>query len=184
MRHRPFAPQWAVISCAIVAASAVVGGCSVQDGPTGQRAPTTTRTTTTTESTTTTGPPLSSAVVEIGPARYELDAICAAGGASEVEVAVEGLDVNGKRVVGLIRGFEAEPYIGLEVGEGDEAVLFEPRLEGVLPFEFVGDRLEFPEVDFVTELDLETGAFVPAGLGSASVECRSYVRTLPAVPFG
>ena len=32
------------------------------------------------------------------------------GGASEVEVAVNGLDVNGKPVVGRVRAFEAEPF--------------------------------------------------------------------------
>jgi hypothetical protein len=159
------------------------GACSVQDGPTGQRAPTTSRATTTTEATTTSAAPLSSAIIEIGPARYELDAVCAAGGAGEVEVAVRGLDVNGLRVVGLIRAFLGEPYIGLQVGEGDDAVLFEPRLEGVLPFDLVDDMLDFPEVDFVTELDLSTGEFVPAGIGSVTVECLGFVRELPAVPF-
>lgn len=160
-----------------------LSACSVQDGPTGQRAPTVTRATTTAEATTTTAAPLSSAVVEIGPARYELDAVCAAGGAGEVEVAVEGVDVNGLRVVGLIRAFLGEPYIGMQVGEGDDAVLFEPRLEGVISFELVDDMLEFPEVDFVTELDLATGDFVPAGIGSVAVECLDFVRELPAVPF-
>ncbi|MEZ5246674.1 MAG: hypothetical protein R2707_16365 [Acidimicrobiales bacterium] len=161
----------------------VLGACSVQDGPIGQRAPTTTRATTTTDATTTTTVPVSSAIIEIGPARYDLDAVCAAGGAGEVEVAVKGLDVNGLRVVGLIRAFLGEPYIGLQIGEGDDAVLFEPRLEGVLPFELVDDVLEFPEVDFVTDLDLATGEFVPAGIGSVTVECLGFVRELPAVPF-
>lgn len=166
------------------AIAVILAACSVQDGPTGQRAPTTTRATTSTEATTTTMAPLSSAVIEIGPARYELDAICAAGGAGEVDVRVEGFDVNGLPVVGLIRAFVAEPYIGLQVGDEGDAVLFEPRLEGTLPFEFADDILEFAEVDFVTELDLATGEFVPAGIGSVTVECLDYVRELPAVPFG
>ena len=160
-----------------------VSACSVQDGPTGQRAPTTTLAATTTEATTTTAAPLSTAVIEIGPAIYELDAICAAGGAGEVEVALAGEDVNGRRVVGLVRAFLGEPYVGLQVGEAANAVLFEPRLEGVLPVEFVDDVLEFSEVDFVTELDLSTGEFVPAGIGTVAVECRGYERVLPAVPF-
>jgi hypothetical protein len=165
----------------------VSGGCSVQDGPTGQRAPSPTAAptipTSSAEPPPTTAAPVSSAVIEIGPARYELDAVCAAGGASEVEVAVTGLDVNAKPVIGLIRAFEAEPYIGLQVGDAGEAVLFEPRLEGVLPFELDGDVLEFPEVDFVTELDLATGEFVAAGVGSVTVECLTFVRELPAVSF-
>ena len=169
-----------------VTAALVFGACSAQDGPTGQLAPTTTQGTAIPDATntTTTTVPLSSAIIEIGPARYELDAVCAAGGAGEVEVAVNGLDVNGFRVVGLIRAFLGEPYIGLQVGEDDEAVLFEPRLEGVLPFELVDDVLEFPQVDFVTELDLATGEFVPAGIGSVTVECLAFARELPAVPFG
>ncbi len=159
----------------------------MQDGPTGERAPTPTVAPTTVptslESTTTTTLPGSSAVIEIGPAVYELDAVCVAGGASEVDVAVNGLDVNGKPVIGLVRAFEAEPYIGLRVGDDDEAVLFEPRLGGVLAFELVDGVLEFPEVDFVSELELATGSFVPAGLGSVTVECRSFERELPEVVF-
>jgi hypothetical protein len=178
---RPVLPT---LSATFAVAALLAAGCSVQDGPTGQRAPTTTtRASTTTVATTTTTVPLSSAVIEIGPAVYELDAVCAAGGASEVEVAVNGLDVNGKPVVGRIRAFEAEPYVGLQVGEGDEAVLFEPRLEGVLPFEFDGERLEFVDVEFVTDLDLLTGEFVPGGVGSVVVECLAFVRSLPADPF-
>ena len=166
-----------------ILALAMAAGCSVQDGPTGTLAPTTTRPTTTTVATTTTAGPVSSAVIEIGPALYELDAVCAAGGAGEVEVAVVGTDVNGRRVVGLVRAFLGEPYVGIQVGEGDEAVLFEPRLEGVLPFEVEGAAVSFPEVDFVTGLDLETGEFVPAGLGTVTVECLEFERELPDVPF-
>ena len=177
--RRPAPPALSLL----VAAWLALAACSVQDGPTGTAAPTTTRVTTTTEVTTTTQGPTSSAVVEIGPARYELDAVCVAGGAGEVEVAVEGLDINGLRVIGLIRAFLGEPYVGLQVGEGDEAVLFEPRLEGVLSFDVAESMVTFDEVEFVTELDLSTGEFVPAGVGSVTVECLEYVRVLPAVPF-
>ena len=49
----------------------------------------------------------------------------------------------------------------------------------------MGEELlaQFPEVDFVTDLDLETGEFVPAGIGSVEVVCRSYERELAPVPF-
>lgn len=177
--------RWRAI-VALLVGVAISGGCSVEDGPTGQRSPTPTAALTVPTSVTvppTAPAPVSSAVIEIGPARYELDAVCAAGGASEVEVAVTGLDVNAKPVVGLVRAFEAEPYIGIQVGDEGEAVLFEPRLEGVLSFELDGDVLEFPEVDFVTELDLTTGEFVAAGVGSVRVECLNFVRELPDVPF-
>jgi len=168
----------------LVSALMALTGCSIQDGPTGTRAPTTTRgSTTTAETTTTTATPLSTAVVTIGPARYELDAICAAGGAGEIAVRVEGFDVNGLPVVGQIQAFVGAPYIGLQVGEGEAAVLFEPRFEGTLDFELVANVVEFAEVDFVTELDLATGEFVPAGIGTVRVECLEYVRELPEVPF-
>lgn len=173
-RRHPF------LVCAVVG---ILGGCSVQDGPIGERAPTTTRASTTTASTTSVPALLSSAMIEIGPASYELDAVCAAGGAGEVEVAVDGVDINGRRVIGLIRAFLGEPYVGLQVGEGANAKLFEPRLEGVLTFELDDNILQFDEVDFVTELDLETGEFVPAGLGSVTVDCEEFVRDLPAVIF-
>jgi len=167
----------------IIMAALALGACSIQDGPTGTRSPTTSRATTSTEASTTTAAPLSSAVVTIGPARYELDALCAAGGAGEIAVRLEGFDANGRPVVGLVQAFIGEPYIGLQVGEGDEAVFFEPRFEGVLEFELVDNVVEFADVDFVTELDLATGEFVPAGLGTARVECLDYVRELPATPF-
>ena len=161
----------------------VAVSCSVQDGPTDRRAPTPgTAIITTVDSTTEPVPP-STAVITIGPAVYELDAVCAAGGAGEVEVGLVGEDVNGLPVVGYVRAFLGEPYVGLVVGEGDEAVRFEPRLEGVLPFELTDHGAAFPEVEFVTGLDLETGAFIPAGLGSVLVNCGSYVRELPAAPF-
>jgi hypothetical protein len=160
----------------------VVSACSVQDGPTGTANPTFT-TTTIVAVTTTTEAPRSTAVVLIGPARYEIDALCAAGGAGEVEVSLSGEDVNGLPVIGYIRAFLGEPYISLQVGTGDEAVLFEPRLEGTLPFDLTDSGVVFPEVDFVSALDLEAGGFVPAGLGKAEVECLDYVRTLPPVPF-
>jgi hypothetical protein len=160
----------------------LVSACSVQDGPTGTANPTFTATTTV-AATTTTEAPRSTAVVLIGPARYELDALCAAGGAGEVEVSLSGEDVNGLPVIGYIRGFLGEPYVSLQVGAGDDAVLFEPRLEGTLPFDLTESGVVFAEVDFVSALDLETGEFVPAGLGSAAVKCLDYVRALPPVPF-
>jgi hypothetical protein len=163
--------------------------CSVQDGPGAEAAPaapsTTTPTTTVVaeSSTTTVAVEPSTATILIGPARYDLTAVCAAGGAGEIEVGLTGHDVNGIRVVGYVRAFLGEPYVSLQVGEGADAVLFEPRLEGVLTFEPTSDGVEFPEVDFVTDLDLETGAFVPAGIGSVEVDCPVYVRELPPVVF-
>lgn len=163
----------------------VASACSVQtgssEGPPERPSSTTSAAAPTTGSTTTLVDG-STAVILIGPARYDLRAVCAAGGAGEVEVSLAGEDVNGKKVVGYIRAFLGEPYVSLLVGEGDEAVLFEPRLEGILPFELTDRGVQFPEVDFVSELDLETGEFQPAGIGSVEVDCRSYVRELPPVP--
>lgn len=133
--------------------------------------------------TTTEPPPSSSALIRIGPARYELDAICAAGGAGEIEVSVSGTDVNGLPVIGYVRAFLGAPYVSLQVGEGDDAVLFEPRLEGVLPFDLTDTGVVFTEVDFVTDLELATGEFTPAGLGVVEVVCVDYVRELPPIPF-
>jgi hypothetical protein len=167
----------------IVLASA----CSVQTASSEGapvRTSSTTTSTMTTPSTSLAAADGSTAVILIGPARYDLDAVCAAGGAGEVEVSLAGRDVNGEPVVGYVRAFLGEPYVSLLVGEGDEAVLFEPRLEGVLPFELTDRGVQFPEVDFVSELDLESGEFEPAGLGSVEVDCRSYARELPPVSVG
>jgi hypothetical protein len=174
--------RFLLVAAAVVVASA----CSVETGaPEGppERTPTTEPTTTASETTTVDPGDGSTAVVNIGPARYDLSAICATGGAGEVEVSVAGEDVNGLPVVGYIRAFLGEPYVSLQVGAGEDAVLFEPRLEGVLPFDLTETGVEFTEIDFVTQLDLETGDFVPAGVGSVEVDCRSYVRELPPVPF-
>ena len=94
-----------------------------------------------------------------------------------------GADVNGLPVVGYVRAFLGAPYVALQVGEGPEAVLFEPRLEGTLPFDLTDVGVTFEEVDFVTELDLESGEFTPAGIGSVYVACLDYVRALPPIPF-
>lgn len=180
----PFLTLW------LAASATLVVSCSSGDEDPSAGAPSTTEaapTTTaanTTASTTTTEPlPQSSAVIRIGPARYELDAICAAGGAGEVEVSVAGTDVNGLPVVGYVRAFLGEPYVSLQVGTGAGAKLFEPRLEGTLPFELTDRGVTFAEVDFVTGLDLETGDFTPAGIGAVDVVCEDYVRSLPPIPF-
>lgn len=163
----------------------VAAACSINETARDERGGTEIAETTADTATTTTTEPLprSSARIHIGPARYDLDAICAAGGAGEIEVSVAGTDVNGLPVIGYIRAFLGEPYVSLQVGEGADAVLFEPRLEGALPFTTTDTGVVFTEVDFVTGLDLATGAFTPAGIGSVEVVCEDYVRELPPVPF-
>ncbi|MDW3220188.1 MAG: hypothetical protein R8F63_16370 [Acidimicrobiales bacterium] len=171
----------------LVVVGMLAAACSVNQDPASDAGPPSTVASTTTEitnTTTTEPPPRSSALVRIGPARYEFDAVCAAGGAGEIEVAVTGEDVNGLPVIGYVRAFLGEPYVSLQVGVGADAVLFEPRLEGTLPFELTDDGVTFPEVDFVTDLDLETGEFTPAGIGAVDVACVDFVRTLPPIDFG
>lgn len=171
-----------------VAAMLVVSGCSTSGDNDSDEVETVPESSTTTTSTL---PPSSTtvdaedavagstAVITVGPARYELDAVCASGGAGEIEVSVGGTDVNGLPVSGYVRGFLGEPYVSFQVGDGTDAVLFEPRLEGVIPIEFTEEGMRLPEVDFVSGLDLETGEFIPAGLGSVEVSCVSYERALP-----
>jgi hypothetical protein len=167
----------------------LLGACSVEDGAGAPEEPVATTPSTTVTvaapgSTTTTAAPVSAAVVRIGPARYDLEARCAAPGAGEVQVALTGTDVNGLPVVGYVQAFLGEPYVGMQVGEGREAVLYESRLDEVLDFELANDILTFAEVDFVSGLDLESGAFTPAGIGSVAVECRGYERELPPTAIG
>lgn len=168
---------------------AALGGCSINADPTTEVGSTTTTTTTTTvglvpPSGPSDGTVGSSAVVRIGPARYDLSALCAAPGAGEVQVALSGTDVNGRVVAGYVQAFLGEPYIGMQVGEGDRAVLFESRLDESLTFEFANDILTFPEVHFVSGLDLDTAEFTPAGVGSVAVECAEYERELPPSAIG
>ena len=53
----------------------------------------------------------------------------------------------------------------------------------LLNFTFDHDIVRFDNVDFVTDLNVETGEFTPAGIGSVVVECRSYETELPAGAF-
>lgn len=173
---------------ALVAATVLLAGCSTNgddDSDEVQTVPESTTSTTSTLAPVTTtvieddAVPGSTAVITVGPARYELDAVCASGGAGEIEVSVAGTDVNGLLVSGYVRGFLGEPYVSFQVGDGADAVLFEPRLEGVIPIEFTDDGMRLPEVDFVSGLDLESGEFTPAGIGSVEVSCVGYERSLP-----
>lgn len=123
--------------------------------------------------------PQSVGLVRIGPAAYDLVFTCVDGGAGEIFAAGVGRDVNDKPVHAFVQANVGEPYIGLEVGEEGEKVLFEPRLGVLLDFNFDHDIIRFDNVDFVTELNIETGEYTPAGIGSVVVECRSYETEVP-----
>ncbi|NIV55700.1 MAG: hypothetical protein GWN48_09095 [Actinobacteria bacterium] len=160
--------------------------CSVTDEPnraepTSTTSPSATAATDSTSTTTTV--PVSAGLIRIGPASYDLDVTCIAPGAGELLAVGVGRDVNDKPVEAFVQAFLGEPYVGLRVGTGQEEVLFESRLEGVLEFSIADDVLRFPEVDFVTDLDLVSGEFTPAGLGSVVIECRAYEDELPPTMF-
>ena len=163
-------------------AALLIAACSAYDEPNLGKPPTTT-VAPVVASTTTQAVQLSVGLIRIGPAAYDLDFTCIAQGAGEVLAVGFGTDVNGKRVEAWVQAFLSDPYVDLKVGEGDEEVVFQPRLEGVLEFDLVDDVLRFPVVDFVTDLDLETGEFTPAGVGSVVVECRIYDDELPPYLF-
>lgn len=118
-------------------------------------------------------------LVRIGPAAYDLVFSCVDRGAGEVLAVGIGRDINDKPVEAFVQAFVAEPYIGVLVGGAGEQVLFEPRLGVPLDFSFEYDIVRFDSVDFVSDLDLNSGEFTPAGIGSVVVECRSYERTVP-----
>lgn len=135
--------------------------------------------------------PVSVGLIRIGPSAYDLTFTCfetaASGDSSEDILAVGvGRDVNNKRVQAFVQASVSEPYIGVsvgEAGEAGEAVRFEPRLGAPLEFTFDHNVVRFAEVDFVTDLDIETGQFTPAGTGSVVIECRSYATGTPAEFF-
>ncbi len=126
-----------------------------------------------------TAAPQSVGLVRVGPAAYDLVFTCVDGGAGEILAAGVGRDVNNKPVHAFVQAYVGEPYVGLEVGEEGEEVLFEPRLGVLLDFTFEHDIIRFDNVDFVTELNIETGEYTPAGIGSVVVECRSYETKIP-----
>ena len=127
--------------------------------------------------------PHSVGLIRVGPSAYDLVFTCVDGGAGEILAVGVGRDVNNKPVHAFVQAFVGEPYIGVEVGEPGEVVLFEPRLGVLLNFTFDHDIVRFDNVDFVTDLNVETGEFTPAGIGSVVVECRSYETELPAGAF-
>lgn len=120
-----------------------------------------------------------SGLIRIGPAAYELVFSCVDRGAGEILAVGVGTDINGKRVHAFVQAFVGEPYVGVEVGEGEEKVLFEPRLDVPLLFTFHQDILRFETVDFVTDLDVDNATFTPAGMGSLVVNCASFETSLP-----
>ena len=162
----------------------VVAGCSVSDEPNLGTPPTTTTTDGGPTSSTTSTVPPSVGLVRIGPSAYDLTFTCIAPGAGEILAVGVGTDINGRRVESYVQAYVGEPFVGVVVGEGAEAVRFEPRIDRRLDFDLVDDVLRFDDVDFVSDLDLQTGAFTPAGVGSVVVECRSYEDELPPSLFG
>ncbi|MCQ3808479.1 MAG: hypothetical protein OXB92_04220 [Acidimicrobiaceae bacterium] len=158
-------------------ASTVLAGCAEQDGAEGGDRIETVQETSTLPAETTI--PQSVGLVRIGPSAYNLVFTCVDRGAGEILAVGVGRDVNNKPVEAFVQAFVAEPYIGVEVGDPDETVRFEPRLGALLDFTFDHDIVRFDEVDFVTDLDIETGDFTPAGIGSVVVECRSYETEIP-----
>ncbi len=155
----------------------LIAGCSTQDvveGPGGAEADQETS-----PASVETTIPHSVGLVRIGPSAYDLVFTCVDGGAGEILAVGVGRDVNNKPVHAFVQAFVAEPYIGVEVGEQGETVRFEPRLGVLLDFTFDHDIVRFDDVDFVTDLNIETGEFTPAGIGSVVVECRSYEIELP-----
>ena len=127
--------------------------------------------------------PHSVGLVRVGPSAYDLVFTCVDGGAGEILAVGVGRDVNNKPVHAFVQAFVGEPYIGVEVGDPGEVVRFEPRLGVLLNFTFHLDIVRFDNVDFVTDLNVETGEYTPAGIGSVVVECRSYETELPDEVF-
>ena len=161
----------------------VVGGCSLQGNANDEdgaelevSAPSITSDASTTI-------PHSVGLVRVGPSAYDLVFTCVDGGAGEILAAGVGRDVNNKPVHAFVQAFVGEPYVGLEVGNPGEEVLFEPRLGVLLEFTFQHDIVRFDNVDFITGLDIETGEYTPAGIGSVVVECRSYETEIPDETF-
>lgn len=154
-----------------------VAGCSTQDGATDPGGAETEPERPARSSGTTI--PQSVGLVRVGPSAYDLVFTCIDRGAGEILAVGVGRDVNGKPVHAFVQAYLAEPYAGLEVGGPDEKVRFEPRLGAPLDFTFDHDIVRFDDVDFVTDLNIDTGEFTPAGIGSVVVECRSYETEVP-----
>lgn len=154
-----------------------VTGCSMQGDTDDEHRATPDIETTSTSDTTTI--PHSVGLVRVGPSAYDLVITCVDRGAGEILAAGIGRDVNQKPVQAFVQAFVGAPYVGVQVGDESEQVLFEPRLGVLLESAFQHDIVRFDKVDFVTDLNIDTSEYTPAGIGSVVVECRSYETELP-----
>ncbi len=170
-----------------VLALIVVGSaCSVQDSP-NRRDETDATVPATTETADASPEPAAAdagsvGLLTVGDSQYSLVFDCYAPGAGEILAIGVGTDpLTDTRVEAYVQAFLGTPYFGVEIeAVGEEPVLYEAALEGILEFSFADDVLRVDDVALVTELDLDTLTGIPAGLGSVVVECREYLDELPA----
>jgi hypothetical protein len=165
----------------LIAGGLVIVACSVDDGPGESTRPTTTTEATDraeTESTTTTTLTPSVGIVEVAGESHEIEATCYAPGAGEV-LAVGVAATDAGRIEVYLQAFLGAPYLGISV-MGDDTVVYEAAIDRPLDISYEGDVLRVDDIALVTDLDLESGTSVDAGVGSVVVECRAYEAELPS----
>lgn len=121
----------------------------------------------------------STAYVEIAGTAYSLAAACHAAGAGEVVITALTEGLTEPRVELYVQAFLGEPYVGVTVTTGDTTTTYEPGLGVPLAIAQQGDVYRVDDVEFVADLDLDTGDGASITSGTVVVECRSYAVGLP-----
>lgn len=161
----------------LLAACSTGGRAEPEAVPTATTDPTTTSTAATS---TTEPPPRSTGMIRVGDTVYDLTVTCYAAGAGEVlAIGVGTAPGTGEVVEAYVQAYIGEPYVGLRVGTGEDA-LIESTLEGSLDLYLQENRIRASAIRFVRGLDLATGAGEPAGVGQIEIECRHYEDESPA----
>lgn len=108
---------------------------------------------------------------------YELEVDCYAPDTGDVLVVGAGPDPDSGGLVEVyIQAYPDAPYIGMRVGNGD---LIESSFDGPLDIYLQDDVIQASAIHFVSDLDLETGQGVAAGLGELQIHCGHYETRLP-----
>ncbi|NNE74696.1 MAG: hypothetical protein HKN26_13600 [Acidimicrobiales bacterium] len=106
---------------------------------------------------------------------YEFTAECYLPGDGNVDVAGSGFDQTGQPTELLIRRAPARPYVGIRAGGS----LLEPALDAELIFTIEAGIVQAEAVEFVRDLDLNSGEGTPVGPATIAVTCTTYTDGSP-----
>ena len=117
-------------------------------------------------------------VVEVDDELYRLVVDCYALGAGEVVALGAGEAAeSGEMVEMYLQAFLGAPYIGIRLADGTR---LEPSLDSPLALYVQDDAIRASSIQFVKDLELETGEGTEVGWGRIEIICPRYSDELPA----